>query len=111
MFATLFGVNFRTPSEGNNIAFTSLWDNYPDSTAPLTSSASHAYLLMAGSTNHMQYIVNGIVKAYIIQMAAADFELIIRKTGVLLSKTFFVDNVACASRRHAFIGCICFRGW
>lgn len=28
---TKLGVPFRTPAEGQNIAFTSLWDNYPDS--------------------------------------------------------------------------------
>lgn len=39
----------------NNVIFTSLWDNYPDSvTVPLTGRASHAYLMMAGSTNPMQ---------------------------------------------------------
>jgi hypothetical protein len=57
------GVPFRTPSEGHNIVYTSLWDNYPDSiTIPLKGKASSAYLLMAGSTNHMQcHIDNGLV--------------------------------------------------
>ena len=59
------GVPFRTPKEGQNIVYTSLWDNYPDSIViPLKSSASAAYLLMAGSTNHMQSrIDNGLVVA------------------------------------------------
>ena len=49
------GVPFRTPAEGDNIIYTSLWDNYPDSvTIPLKGRAASAYLLMAGSTNHMQ---------------------------------------------------------
>ena len=57
------GVPFRTPKRGNNIAYTSLWSNYPDEvTVPLKGRASTAYLLMAGSTNHMQsHIDNGIV--------------------------------------------------
>ncbi len=57
------GIPFRFPSSGKNIIYTSLWDNYPDSvTLPLQGRASHAYLLMAGSTNHMQsHIDNGIV--------------------------------------------------
>ena len=57
------GVPFRTPSEGRNIIYTSLWDNYPDSVViPLKGKAESAYLLMAGSTNHMQSrIDNGIV--------------------------------------------------
>ena len=54
---------FRSPSEGKNIAYTSLWDNYPDSISiPLKGKASHAYLMMAGSTNPMQFdMANGIV--------------------------------------------------
>lgn len=57
------GVPFRTPKRGNNIVYTSLWSNYPDAvTMPLKGRASAAYLLMAGSTNHMQsHIDNGIV--------------------------------------------------
>ena len=52
---TVAGVPFRSPREGRNIVFTSLWDNFPDSVAiPLRGKASSAYLLMAGSTNHMQ---------------------------------------------------------
>jgi len=57
------GVPFRTPAEGENIIYTSLWDNYPDSVViPLKGRAESAYLLMAGSTNHMQSrIDNGVV--------------------------------------------------
>jgi hypothetical protein len=50
-------IPFATPGNLNakNILFTSLWDNYPDSAVvPLNGNASHAYLLMAGSTNAMQ---------------------------------------------------------
>ena len=57
------GVPFRTPADGQNIIYTSLWDNYPDSVViPLTGQAESASLLMAGSTNHMQSrIDNGLV--------------------------------------------------
>lgn len=60
---TVAGVPFRTPAEGENIIYTSLWDNYPDSVViPLKGRAKSAYLLMAGSTNHMQSrIDNGVV--------------------------------------------------
>ena len=59
------GVPFRTPVDGQNIVYTSLWDNYPDSIViPLKGKAESAYLLMAGSTNHMQSrIDNGLVIA------------------------------------------------
>ena len=57
------GVPFATPSENNsrNIIFTSQWDNYPDKiNIPLSGKATHAYFLMAGSTNPMQSrICNG----------------------------------------------------
>ena len=61
------GVPFLTPKSGRNIVFTSLWDNYPDS-VELTFNGkkkySAAYLLMAGTTNHMQcHIDNGLVVA------------------------------------------------
>jgi len=59
------GIPFFTPSDTlqSNILFTSQWDNYPEeAVVPLSGKASHAYLLMAGSTNPMQSrIVNGAV--------------------------------------------------
>lgn len=50
------GIPFATPQQGNNIAFTSLWDNYPSSLTIKVKSqkASVAHILLAGSTNHMQ---------------------------------------------------------
>lgn len=51
------GIPFSTPGDStkNNIVFTSQWDNFPDSISiPLSGRSSHAYLLMAGSTNPMQ---------------------------------------------------------
>ncbi len=59
------GISFSTPSDTlqSNILFTSQWDNYPkEAIVPLSGKASHAYLLMAGSTNPMQSrLVNGAV--------------------------------------------------
>ena len=61
-FEALPTLSFRTPEVGKNIAYTSLWDNYPDSiTIPLKGKASHAYLLMAGSTNPMQFAIENAV--------------------------------------------------
>jgi hypothetical protein len=57
-------IPFKTSAtETKNIVFTSMWDNYPDSVVmPLRGAASHAYFLMAGSTNPMQSrMVNGTV--------------------------------------------------
>ena len=55
IFDTGKGLVFKTPSEGQNIVYTSLWDNYPDSvTIPLEGRARYAWLLLAGSTQNMQ---------------------------------------------------------
>ncbi len=60
-----WGVPLRTPGTAGekNILFVSQWDNYAEqATVPLRGKASHAYLLMAGSTNPMQsQIINGEV--------------------------------------------------
>ena len=51
------GVPFATPGpgNGNNIAFTSQWDNFPhDLSVPLAGKARRVSLLMAGSTYAMQ---------------------------------------------------------
>ncbi len=59
------GIPFKTPSEANqkNIAFTSMWDNFPESSSiPLSGKGSHLYVMMAGTTNPMQSrIVNGVL--------------------------------------------------
>lgn len=49
---------------GNNVLFTSWWDNYPTSvTLPLQGQASHLYMMMVGTTNAMQCrIENGIIR-------------------------------------------------
>ena len=64
-FNTPQGLSFATPgkADARNIIFTSQWDNYPKQVElPLSGQASHAYLMMAGSTNPMQSrLVNGEV--------------------------------------------------
>jgi len=64
-FATPQGLKFATPGKmgEKNILFTSQWDNYPKQIdVPLSGRSSHAYFLMAGSTNPMQSrLVNGEV--------------------------------------------------
>jgi hypothetical protein len=59
------GIPFATPGDTllKNIAFTSQWDNYPDSiTIPLSGYANILHLLMAGTTNPMQsHVTNGMI--------------------------------------------------
>lgn len=57
------GIPFATPSHTGmkNIVFTSQWEHYPkEISVPLSGKSSHAYFLVAGSTNPMQSrFVNG----------------------------------------------------
>ena len=63
ILSTSIGIPFDIGTPEKDIVFVSLWDNYPDSIhIALNGSASHLYLLMAGSTNPMQsHIDNGVV--------------------------------------------------
>jgi hypothetical protein len=92
------GVFFKTPGDkdAKNIIFTSQWDNYPDSyELPLSGKASHAYLLMAGSTNPMQsQMVNGIVLFKYTDGSADSLELINPQTWWPIEQDYYVDKYA-----------------
>lgn len=101
LFTTPFGVPFRTTSgAGNNIAFTTLWDNYPTKiSAPLSGKASHAYLLMAGSTNHMQcHITNGEVTIWYKDGSKETLELVNPETWAPIEQDFYLDGEAFSSK-------------
>jgi hypothetical protein len=52
---TTQGVPFAFAKDGNNIAFTSLWDNWPRQiTVPVNKKAEGLWLLVCGFTNPMQ---------------------------------------------------------
>ena len=95
-FNTSLGVPFRLMKEGNNIAFTSLWDNYPDSICvPLEGKASHAYLLLAGSTNHMQcHIANGVLKVRYTDGTYTELTLTNPDNWCPIEQDFYVDGKA-----------------
>lgn len=95
-FNTSLGVPFRLMKEGNNIAFTSLWDNYPDSICiPLAGKASHAYLLLAGSTNHMQcHIANGVLKVCYTDGTYTELTLTNPDNWCPIEQDFYVDGKA-----------------
>ena len=90
------GVPFRTLKEGNNIAYTSLWDNYPESvTVPLKGKAQNAYLLMAGSTNHMQCrIENGLVIATYTDGSTDTLKLVNPDNWCPIEQDYYVDGKA-----------------
>lgn len=96
LLETKLGVSFRTPAQGRNIAYTSLWDNYPDSvTVSLKGKAARAYLLMAGSTNHMQcHIANGVVRVHYKDGTSDQLELVNPDNWCPIEQDFFVDGAA-----------------
>ena len=96
MYKTSLGIPFRVMKEGNNIAYTSLWDNYPDMVkVPLSGKASHAYLLLVGSTNHMQCrIANGIVRVYYTDGTSEVLELVNPDNWCPIEQDFYLDDFA-----------------
>ncbi len=93
---TAVGVPFATPKEGRNIAYTSLWDNYPDSiSVSLKGKASHAYLLMAGSTNPMQSrIANAVVRVEYADGTADTLTLTNPDNWCPIEQDYYVDGLA-----------------
>lgn len=100
---TPFGVPFRTIGEAqsNNIVFTTLWDNYPtEVTVPLSGRASHAYLMMAGSTNHMQsHMINATVTVTYTDGTQSVLELIPPETWAPIEQDFYLDDEAFGSKQ------------
>lgn len=98
IFQTSIGIPFRTVSDSikPNIAFTSLWNNFPDSLSiPLSGKASYAYFLLAGTTNHMQcHVVNGIVEVVYSDGTSAQLALINPETWAPIEQDFYVDGKA-----------------
>ncbi len=99
---TPFGIPFRTTSDkyADNIAFTTLWDNYPSAiTASLSGRASHAYLMMAGSTNHMQsHVTNGIVTIEYEDETTEILNLVNPETWAPIEQDFYLDGISFTSK-------------
>ncbi len=92
------GIPFRTPGSQNakNIIFTSRWDNYPEEVSvPLSGSASHAYFLMAGSTNPMQSrFVNGRISIEYQGGSRIQLELRNPETWWPIEQDYYIDEYA-----------------
>lgn len=97
-FTTPFGLDFMTPSDSlhPNVAFVSLWDNYPDQlNIPLSGKSSHAYFLMAGTTNHMQsQFVNGEITVYYKDGTTSVLSLRNPETWAPIERDYYVDGYA-----------------
>ena len=96
VFDTGLGLRFLSPAEGGNIAYTSLWDNYPESiTVPLDGKARYAYLLMAGSTNNMQSrIENGTVTVTYADGTADTMPLVNPINWCPIEQDYYTDSYA-----------------
>lgn len=96
VFDTGLGLGFLSPAEGWNIAYTSLWDNYPDSLSfPLDGSAGYACLLMAGSTNNMQSrIDNGVVTVRYADGTRTDMPLLNPINWCSIEQDYYRDDRA-----------------
>lgn len=79
-----------------NIIFTSKWDNYPDSIIiPLKGRALHVYLLMAGTTHHMQSrFENGVIRINYVDNSKEEFLLINPDTWWPIEQDYYIDNYA-----------------
>ncbi len=90
------GAWFETPGEATakNVVFTSQWDNYPrEVTLPLRGNARGLFLLMAGSTNHMQSrFDNGEVVATYADGTTARLALENPTTWWPIERDYFFDD-------------------
>jgi len=92
------GIPFQTPSDenGKNIIFTSMWDNFPESIdIPLDGKASHAYFMMAGTTNPMQSrIINGEIKVNYTDGTSDILPLKNPENWWPIEQDYFIDGLA-----------------
>ena len=104
------GVPFRTPKTGQNIVYTSLWDNYPDSVVIHSAEGAgiEAYLLMAGSTNHMQSrIDNGLVVVTYQDMTTDTLRLRNPDNWCPIEQDYYIDGKAfCTTQPRPYRVCL-----
>ncbi|WP_370476355.1 DUF4450 domain-containing protein [Tamlana flava] len=91
-------IPFTTPSDKtkNNIAFASQWDNFPKSIeVPLSGQASHAYFMMAGTTNPMQSrFVNGEITVNYTDGSSEILHLKNPENWWPIEQNYFIDGLA-----------------
>jgi hypothetical protein len=91
-------IPFATPSAMNkkNIAFTSMWDTYPDSIKlPLSGKSSHVYFLLAGTTNPMESrMINGSIVVQYKDGSTETLSLKNPENWWPIEQDYFVDGFA-----------------
>jgi hypothetical protein len=97
------GIRFSTPGpQGtNNILYTSQWDNYPkERSIQLSGNASHAWFLVAGSTNPMQsQLDNGALLVAYTDGATDTLLLRNPETWWPIEKDYYTDGFAFALKQ------------
>lgn len=92
------GIPFNTPSDTtrNNILFVSQWDLFkPQATISLKGKGSHLYVLMTGTTNHMQsQMINGTVTVDYADGTQAILELKNPETWWPIEQDYYEDGYA-----------------
>lgn len=92
------GIPFATPgdSTSRNVAFTTLWDNYPHAlTIPVSGKASRVYLLVAASTYHMQSnFLNGTITALYKDGTKSVLNLVLPDNLLPLDQDIYTDGYA-----------------
>ena len=92
------GIPFASPGDEDdpNIAFTTLWDNYPDTLSiPLQGKASKVYLLTAGSTYYMQsHILNGVIRIKYKDGTEDKLDLVLPDNLLPIDQDVFIDGWA-----------------
>jgi len=102
VFDTNIGVKFSSPKEGKNIAYTSLWDNYPNELeiiknlgVTMNKRFKYAYFLLAGSTNNMQSrIDNAVILANYIDGTADTLKLENPTNWCPIEQDYYYDEYA-----------------
>jgi len=89
---------FQIQSNKNNknVVFTSKWNNYPDSISlPLNGKAYQVYLLMTGTTHHMQSrFLNGMITVNYNDGSKENLYLVNPDTWWPIEQDYYVDNYA-----------------
>ena len=96
LFDTGLGFSFLSPKTGQNIVYTSLWDNYPDAIAiPLEGKAHAAWLLLAGSTNEMQSRIDNAIIVATYQDGSSDTLRLENPTNWCpIEQDYYLDGLA-----------------
>ncbi|MDE6654489.1 MAG: hypothetical protein K2K37_08915, partial [Muribaculaceae bacterium] len=91
-------LTFDIAQGSNNIAYVSLYDNYPDSIEIAIDGSGNALaLLMAGSTNHMQaYTTNATVEVRYADGSAESVKLVPPYNWSPIEQDYYVDGKAFA---------------